>query len=129
MLSFVEFLSEGYSKGAGGAKKSSSHALRTSDNPVAAGVNHSDPTLEGVRTKLLDIFWPKADGDKKKETTINQCVTTFVHAMDKKLRIDEDIIKMLADACGMQQAEVTELLSKNLDKYFNQFQNMYGMTG
>lgn len=128
MLSFVEFLSEGYASGAGNAKSSKSHSLRTSNNPVAAGVNHADPTLEGVRTKLLDIFWPKADGDKKRETTINQCVTTFVHAMDKKLRIDEDIIKMLADACGMEQAEVTDLLSKNLDKYFGQFQNMYGMT-
>lgn len=128
MLSFKEFLSEGYATGAGNAKDSSSNTLPMSDNPVAAGKNHADPTIEAVRSHLLDIFWPKAEGDKKRETIINQCVTTFVHAMDKKLRIDEDIIKMLADASGMSQSEATDLLSKNMDKYFSQFQNMYGMT-
>jgi len=128
MKSFVEFLTEGYAGGAGNAKDSSSHALRTSDNPVAMGVNHSDPTLDGLRTALLDIFWPKANGDKKLETIINQCVTTFVHAMDKKLRIDEHIIIKLAKAVNMEQAKVTKILSETLDKYYNQFQNIYGMS-
>ena len=128
MLSFKEFLSEAYATGAGNAKDSSSNTLPMTNNPVASGINHADPTIEAIRTRLLEIFWPKAEGDKKKETLINQCVTTFVHAMDKKLRIDEDIIKMLADASGISQSEATELLSKNMDKYFNQFQNMYGMT-
>ena len=126
MQSFVQFLNEGYPRGTGGAKKSSSNALRTSNNPVAAGVNHSDPTLDGVRTVLLDIFWPMANGDKQKETIINQCVTTFVHAMDKKLRIDEDIIIKLANAAGISQEKATEILSKNLDKYYNSFQNIFG---
>ena len=91
------------------------------------GVNHADPTLDGLRTALLDIFWPKANGDKKLETVINQCVTTFVHAMDKKLRIDEHIIIKLAKAVNMEQAKVTKILSETLDKYYNQFQNIYGM--
>jgi len=128
MKSFVEFLKEGYAAGAGNAKNSSSLALRTSDNPVSMGVNHADPTLDGLRTALLDIFWPKANGDKKLETVINQCVTTFVHAMDKKLRIDEHIIIKLAKAVNMEQAKVTKILSETLDKYYNQFQNIYGMS-
>ena len=128
MISFKEFLFEGYPKGAGGAKSSRSNALRTSDNPVSMGVNHADATLDGLRSHLLDIFWPKAEGDKKKETTINQCITTFVHAMDKKLRIDEEIMKKLADNVGMEQSEVTKILSKELDKYYGQSNNIYGKT-
>jgi len=126
MQSFIEFITEGYARGAGNAKGSKSLALQTSDNPTATGMNHSDPTLDGLRSVLLDIFWPKANGDKKKETIINQCVTTFVHAMDKKLRIDEDIIIRLAEMVGMTQDEVTKILNTNLDKYYNSFKNIYG---
>jgi hypothetical protein len=128
MKSFKEFLNEGYARGAGNAKSSKSHDLPMTNNPVASGVNHADPTLDGLRSHLLDIFWPKAEGDKQLETLINQCVTTFVHAMDKKLRIDEDIIKKLADAVGMGQEAVTKILSEELDKYYGKFQNIYGMS-
>jgi hypothetical protein len=47
--------------------------------------------------------------------------------MDKKLRIDEDIIILLAKCVGMSQDEVTKILSEELDKYYGQFQNIYGM--
>jgi len=128
MITFKEFLFEGYPKGAGGAKSSRSNSLRTSDNPVSLGINHADPTLDGLRSHLLDIFWPKAEGDKKKETLINQCISTFVHAMDKKLRIDEEIIKKLSDCVGMPQEKVTKILSEELDKYYGQSTNIYGRT-
>jgi hypothetical protein len=127
MKTFLEFLFEGYAKGAGSAKSSKSHSIRTSDRPTAAGINHADSTLDGLRSHLLDIFWPKANGDKEKEVTINQCITTFVHAMDKKLRIDEDIIQRLAKCVDMPQEKVTQILGKELDKYYSQFQNLYGM--
>ena len=97
------------------------------DNPLTIGMNHADPTIDGLRHHLLDIFWPKAKGDKKLETKINQCISTFAHAMDKKLRIDEDIIALLAKCVGMSQDEVTKILSEELDKYYGQFQNIYGM--
>lgn len=126
MQSFIEFITEGYARGAGSAKSSKTHPLRTSDNPVSLGINHSDPTLDGLRTALLDIFWPKANGNKQNETLINQCVTTFVHAMDKKLRIDEEIIIKLANLVQMTQEEVTKILSETLDKYYGKFQNIYG---
>jgi hypothetical protein len=128
MQSFLEFLSEGYAAGAGNMKDSSSHSLRTTNNPVSMGKNHSDPTLDGMRSVLLDIFWPKAKGDKAKETKINQCITTYVHALDRKLRIDEDIIIMLAELVGMDQGEVTKILSEETDKYYSKFQNMIGMS-
>ena len=128
MKSFIEFLNEGYAKGAGNIKSSKSHQLPMTNNPVAAGVNHSDPTLDGLRTVLLDIFWPKANGDKKKETKINQCVTTFVVALDKKLRIDEEIIDLLALNSGMSKEKVTDILSKEVNKYYSKFVNIFGMS-
>jgi hypothetical protein len=127
MQSFLEFINEGYAKGAGNIKNSKSHQLPMTNNPVAAGVNHADPTLEGLRTVLLDIFWPKAKGDKSKETKINQCVTTFVMAMDKKLRIDEEIVDMLADHANMSKDEVTKILSDEVNKYYSKSLNIYGM--
>lgn len=125
MKSFYEFLNE--AKGAGNIKNSKSLNLPLGNNVVAATTNHSDPTVEGLRTHLLDIFWPKANGNKKLETTINSCVTTFVHAMSKKLRIDEDIIILLAKSTNMSQDEVTKILSEEMDKYYGQFQNIIGM--
>lgn len=125
MKSFYEFLNE--AKGAGNIKNSKSLNLPLGNNVAAATTNHSDPTVEGLRTHLLDIFWPKANGNKKLETTINSCVTTFVHAMSKKLRIDEDIIILLAKSTNMSQDEVTKILSEEMDKYYGQFQNIIGM--
>lgn len=125
MKSFVEFLTE--AKGAGNIKNSKTLEMPLGDNPLTVGMNHADPTIDGLRTHLLDIFWPKAKGDKKLETKINQCITTFAHAMDKKLRIDEDIIILLAKCVNMSQEEVTKILSEELDKYYGQFQNIYGM--
>ena len=125
MKSFYEFLNE--AKGAGNIKNSKSLNLPLGNNVVAATTNHSDPTVEGLCTHLLDIFWPKANGNKKLETTINSCVTTFVHAMSKKLRIDEDIIILLAKSTNMSQDEVTKILSEEMDKYYGQFQNIIGM--
>lgn len=126
MQSFIEFISEGYAKGAGGPKNSKSLILPTSNNPVAAGFNHADTTAEGLRILLLDIFWPKANGDKKKETRINQYITTFVAAMGKKLRIDEDIIDGLAAEVKMKSEDVVKILQDELNKYYSSSTNIYG---
>lgn len=126
MKTFLDFLTE--SKGAGNAKGSKSLPINLGNNPVAGGTNHSDPTTDGLRNHLLDIFWPKANGNKKIETQINQCITTFAHAMHKKLRIDEDIIILLAKCVGLTHEETTKILETELNKYFNQFQNIYGVT-
>lgn len=128
MITFKEFLIEGYARGAGNAKKSKSHTLMTGENPVYSTKNFSDPTIDGLRETLLDIFWPKANGDKTLEVTINQCITTFVHAMDKKLRIDAEIIEKLANAVQMDHAKVADILGKTLDKYYGSATNIYGMT-
>lgn len=126
MQSFIEFISEGYARGAGGPKNSKSLMLPTSKNPVAAGFNHADTTAEGLRITLLDIFWPKAEGDKQKETKINQYITTFVTAMSKKLRIDEDIIDGLAQMVKMKSDKVAKILQDELNKYYNSSTNIYG---
>jgi len=128
MITFKEFLIEGYARGAGNAKSSKSHTLMMGENPIAAGKNFSDPTIDGLREKLLDIFWPKANGDKKLEVAINQCITTFVHAMDKKLRIDAEIIEKLANAVQMDAKKVADILSETMDKYYGSFTNIYGMS-
>ena len=127
MQSFLEFIYERYAKGAGNIKTSKSHQLPMTNNPVAAGGNHADSTLEGLRTVLLNIFWPKANGDKAKETRINQCITTFVVAMDKKLRIDEEIIDMLASNADMSTEKVTKILSDEVNKYYSKSLNIFGM--
>lgn len=121
MKSYVEFISEG--------KKGLTNAgtIMRTDNAhlVKASINFADESLETLRRKLLDKFYTSAEDDTTKDA-INKCVSTFVYCLDKKLRIDEDIVKLLASKIGKTFEETSKMLSDETNKFYGDTVNYYG---
>jgi hypothetical protein len=88
-------------------------------------MNWADETMEGLRRHLLDKYMSKGK-DKESEEKINKCITTYVYALDKKLKIDSDIVDMLADAVGKSSEDIAKELSKETVGYYDKFQNVIG---
>lgn len=82
----------------------------------------------GFRNHMLELFMPLAKDDKKVEEKINQIITTFCVAINKKLRFDEDIIKDLAKLINMDFDKLMDKLEKETKKYYEGFKgNLFGM--
>lgn len=125
MKSYSEFILEG--------KKGLTNAgsIMKTDNvtKVRTSVNFSDDTLEGLRRKLIDKYYKDVDSnDKEKRNTINKCVSTFVYALDKKLRIDGDIINLMAKTLNRDSKELSKELTKETEEFYGNSPNHYGMT-
>lgn len=125
MKTYTEFIAEG--------KKGLTNAgtIMRTDNAhlVKTAINFADETLENLRRKLLDKFFPKfSEDDKEARDTINKCVSTFVYCLDKKLRIDADIIALLAKTLDMETKELSKMLTDETDKFYGSTMNHYGMT-
>jgi hypothetical protein len=88
-------------------------------------LNFADETIEGLRRQLLDDYMPKAK-DKESEEAINSCVTTYIHTLDKRLKIDEDIIKKLANLIGKSHEEMSAELDKKTREYYDKEKNVIG---
>ena len=116
-MSYAEFLNE---------DAVSSNVLT---KPVDPGVtiNYADETLEGFRRKLLDTFFEEVSDltDEIKEK-INKCVSTYIYALDKKLKIDEDIINLLAEDLGKNATDVREQLQKLTNEFYDKSKNVIG---
>jgi len=95
--------------------------------PVEPGVslNYADETMEGLRRKLLDDYMPQAKDESAKKK-INSCITTYVYALDKKLKIDEDIISQLAKAIGSDAEKVSKELAKKTSEFYDGSKNVIG---
>lgn len=113
MLSYYEFITE----------------ADDMSKPVEPGIslNYADETMEGLRRKLLDDYMPLAletveNADKK----INQCITTYVYALDKHLKIDEDVIALLAKCVGSNSNTVRGDLSKRTNEFYDKSKNIIG---
>jgi hypothetical protein len=87
--------------------------------------NFADETIEGLRRKLLDDYMPKAK-DKDSEKSINSCVTTYIATLDKRLKIDEDIVKKLASLVGLSHKEMAKELDKKTREYYDNEKNVIG---
>jgi hypothetical protein len=110
--------------------KSYNEFISESDEPVAVGqpkisLNFADETLTGLRQSLLDKYYGKVSNTEDKEK-INKCITTYVYALDKKLKIDEDIIKMMAGTLGMTHEELTKELTKETTEFYDKSPNVIG---
>ncbi len=97
--------------------------ISESSEPIAFGqpkisLNFSDDTLVGFRNQLLDKYYGKVSNTENKET-VNKCITTYVYALDKKLKIDEDIIKLMAKTLGMTHSELTKELQKETTDFYD----------
>lgn len=124
MKSFSEFINEGKK---GSRTEISGRVMTTNSNPTAS-LNYADETVEGLRRKLIDHYFEKTD-DKDVRETINKCISTYVYALDKKLKISSDIVDMLAKAAGETSKETQKTLSDITNKFYGEGQNHYGTTG
>ena len=120
MLKYTDFLQEG-KKG----NSISGRVMKTS-GPQHLSVDHADDTLEGLRRKLLDKYFESVK-DEEKRKVINKCVSTYVYALDKNLRISSDIEDLLAKTAGETSKETIEYLQKSTQEYFDK-PNHYGAT-
>jgi hypothetical protein len=122
--SFDEFIVEG-TKGPTNAGT----IMKTNDvTKVQYSVNFADESLEGLRRKLIDKYYPTTD-DEEKRHTINRCLSTIVYCFDKKLRVDEDVIETLAQCIGKTLKETMKEIEEEANKYYGGGPNLYGMKG
>jgi hypothetical protein len=80
-----------------------------------------DEDIVAFRNHMLDIFMPKAKGDKEIEEKINSIVSTYCVAVNKELRFDEDLIRDLGKLVNMSYEDVMKKLSKETDGFYNGF--------
>ena len=122
MLSYIDFIVEGKK-----ATEISGRVMTTNSNPKAS-INHSDETLEGLRRRLIDVYFKKSD-DKDVRDDMNKYISTYVYALDKQLRISSDIVDRLAKAAGESSDETIKTLTKETEKFYgDEKPNHYGTT-
>ena len=122
MLSYNDFIAEGKK-----ATEVSGRVMTTNSNPQAS-INHSDETIEGLRRRLIDVYFKKSD-DKDVRDDMNKCISTYVYALDKQLRISSDIVDRLAKAAGESSDETIKTLTKETEKFYgDEKPNHYGTT-
>ena len=98
--------------------------LATPQKKIIA-LNYADETMEGLRRELLDKYMTKAE-NKESQEKINKCISTYVYALDKKLKIDSDIIAMLAKAVGKNTEEISKELEKETHDFYDKSPNVIG---
>jgi hypothetical protein len=86
-------------------------------------INYADETMEGLRIHLLNKYMDP-ENDKEIADEINSCITTYVYALDKHLKIDSDIIDRLAKAVNKTSAEISKELDKETRQYYDKSSNV-----
>jgi DNA polymerase III delta subunit len=117
LLSYDEFLNE---------DATTANSLTKPPEP-AESINFADETLEPFRRKLLDKYFEEVSQltpDAKNK--INKCISTYVYALDKRLKIDEDIINLLAETVGKDPSEVSKELAKMTNEFYDELKNVIG---
>lgn len=120
-MSYIEFIAEGKK----GLTNAGSIMKTDAVKDVQVAINYADESLETLRRNLLDKFFDMAETEEQKRI-INKCISTYVWCMDKKLRIDGDILDRLGKEVGMTNAEISKLLSKETDSFYGKVDNLYG---
>lgn len=121
VLSYNEFIAEG--------KKGLTNAgsIMKTDNvkDVKVSVNFTDETLEPLRRDLYDEFMKNIDTEHS--DLINRCVSTIVYCLDKRMRIDSDIIERLAKTTNRKIKNVNKKVSDMINAHYGGSFNHYGM--
>jgi hypothetical protein len=110
VLSFLQFINEA--------------DLSVPDKQPLA-LNYADETMEGLRRHLLDTYSDKCDTKEGKEI-VNKCISTYVYALDKKLKIDGDIVDLLAKTINCSPEEMAKDLDKETRGYYDKSPNIIG---
>lgn len=122
MLSYNDFITEG-KKGT----EISGRVMTTNSNPRAS-LNYADETVEGLRRRLIDVYFKKSE-DKKSRDVMNKCISTYVYALDKNLKISSDIVELLAKAAKESVEDTQKTLTKETDDFYGDDKpNHYGTT-
>lgn len=90
-------------------------------------IDFSDETLERLRKYLLDFFFDEIEETDRRET-INKCISTYVYCLDKKLKIDAEIIDLLAKTAENTSEEISKFLRIKTEEFYNKDTNIYGQT-
>lgn len=98
--------------------------LATPQKKIIA-LNYADETMEGLRRELLDKYMTKAE-NKESQEKINKCISTYVYALDKKLKIDSEIIETLGKCLGKDHEEMSRELEKLTNKFYDGKKNVIG---
>jgi hypothetical protein len=126
MLSFQEFLKEQHIIVEGKGDRNVTTVYRPTSGKGNVPMNHSDETLEGLRRALLDHYFEKVGSNNENSDTVNKCVSTYVYALGNNLKIDEDIVTLLAKTAGEDAKETRDTLSKITRKFYDEKSNIYG---
>ena len=125
MLSFQEFLKEQHIV-EGDGDRNVTTVYRPTSGKGDVSMNHSDETLEGLRRALLDHYFEKVGSNNENSDTVNKCVSTYVYALGNNLKIDEDIVTLLAKTVGEDAKETRDTLSKVTREFYDEKSNIYG---
>jgi len=120
MKSYLEFINEGKGPSPAGNVVNTDQAGK-----VKSSITPSDDTLEGLRRKLLDEFYDDSANSDTKDV-INKCVSTVVYCLDKNMRIDSDIINLLAKRLEKSSSDITKKITEITEKFFGSKSNIYG---
>ncbi len=126
MLSFQEYIKENYVVAEGKGDRNVTTVYRPTSGKGNVPMNHSDETLEGLRRELLDHYFEIVGTNNEKSDTVNKCVSTYVYALGNNLKIDEEIVILLAKTAGEDAAKTRETLSKMTRSFYDEKSNIYG---
>lgn len=126
MLSFQEFLKEQHIIVEGKGDRNVTTVYRPTSGKGNVPMNHSDETLEGLRRALLDHYFEKVGSNNENSDTVNKCVSTYVYALGNNLKIDEEIVILLAKTAGEDAKDTRETLSKITRDFYGEKSNIYG---
>ena len=122
-MSFDEFLTEG--------KKGLTPAgnVMQSNNPTEVGYSfdYADISIQEVRKLILDKYYPQHGTDEDKEY-VDRAITTIVYAMEKKIRVDEEIVEKLSTILKISPDELTKGIQEVIQEYYENQTNLYGQT-
>ena len=72
--------------------------------------------------EIPPVNWTKMSIQEK----INKCISTYVYALDKKLKIDSEIIETLGKCLGKDHEEMSRELEKLTNKFYDGKKNVIG---
>lgn len=121
MKNYLEFITEGKK----GPTPAGNVITPTDPTATKSSINPADDTVEDLRRKLLDKFYTKLEKDEDKDV-VNKCVSTVVYCLSKNMRVDSDIVNLLAKKTGKEVKDVVKTIEDETNSYYGGADNLYG---
>jgi|Laugrespbdmm15dd_1035085.scaffolds.fasta_scaffold88248_1 hypothetical protein len=121
MKNYSEFITEGKK----GPTPAGNVITPTNAGAMKSTINTTDETSEALRRNLLDKFYTKLENDEDKDA-VNKCVSTVVYCLSKNMRVDSDIIELLAKKTGKDKKDVVKTIEDETNSYYGGADNLYG---